>query len=280
MSKSKNDYYFECWMDLMQCIRSNMDRCVGLMDNYQKDSAVSSFLTVTYPDQIDMRLRVMRDEEIRLMEEVKAVSLTAPHLHSYGLRCSNSTLLYGLPGTGKTTFVHALAKKLGLPLITLRAETVLSYRLGETQSNLATVFDYVKNLPCVFFMDELDALGMERGSRRDHAELDRIAIVIMQMLDTLPPGFVLVAYTNRADTLDPALYRRFTRCVELPPFDKTQAVAMVRHTLDAIFPGAYADDEISWLLGEESEYNPSALALWLERAIVASWPGRPNLMKL
>lgn len=248
MSKSKNDYYFECWMDLMQCIRSNMDRCVGLMDNYQKDSAVSSFLTVTYPDQIDMRLRVMRDEEIRLMEEVQAVSLTAPHLHSYGLRCSNST--------------------------------VLSYRLGETQSNLATVFDYVKNLPCVFFMDELDALGMERGSRRDHAELDRIAIVIMQMLDTLPPGFVLVACTNRADTLDPALYRRFTRCVELPPFDKTQAVAMVRHTLDAIFPGAYADDEISWLLGEESEYNPSALALWLERAIVASWPGRPNLMKL
>lgn len=69
---------------------------------------------------------------------------------------------------------------------------------------------YAKRTPCVLCVDEIDAIGMCRGSRDDVAEMSRVTIALMQELDRLPNDVILIGTTNRVDNLDEALIRRFT----------------------------------------------------------------------
>lgn len=133
-----------------------------------------------------------------------------------GVESPNRLLLYGPPGTGKTSIARRLAWQLGLPLITTRSDTLVSSLLGSTSKNIHRVFEYAKRTPCVLFLDEFDALAKARNDAREIGELQRIVIALIQNLDSFPSGCVLVAATNQADMLDPAIWRRFEVVLGLP----------------------------------------------------------------
>lgn len=137
-------------------------------------------------------------------------------LDSFGLPRRQKVLFYGPPGCGKTSAAEGLAAELGLPLLLVRLDAVVSSYLGETASNLRRVFDYAGSGSWIVLFDEFDALGKARDDSLEHGEIKRVLNAFLQMLDAFRGRSILVAATNHEHLLDPALWRRFDEAVEFP----------------------------------------------------------------
>lgn len=125
-------------------------------------------------------------------------------------------LIFGPPGTGKTQSARWIAAQLGLPLLTVRCDTLVSSLLGQTSKNLRRVFEYAQSSPAVLFLDEFDALASARGNERDVGELQRVVVSLLQNIDALEENVVLIAATNHDRLLDPAVWRRFAFQLPMP----------------------------------------------------------------
>lgn len=126
-----------------------------------------------------------------------------------GVHSSPRMLIYGPPGCGKTLAARVIAAELGLPLLTVRCDALVSSLLGQTGRNLRTVFDHAAERPCVLFLDEFDALGKSRAHHSEIGELQRVVIAMLQNLDGLPIDTIVLAATNHEELLDRAVWRRF-----------------------------------------------------------------------
>lgn len=172
-------------------------------------------------------------EVFRNIEQTNKVSM---RLLELGIPYLNSTLLYGEPGTGKTMFGRYVAYKLNLPFAYLNFSFLIDSYLGNTSKNIQRVFDYCKGKPCVLMLDEVDCIGLQRGSGSDGpgGELARVTISLMQELDTLTNEQIVIAATNREDRLDKALKRRFFQKVEITRFGEEERMVMALKFLDDV----------------------------------------------
>ena len=141
-----------------------------------------------------------------------------------GLNPSTNILLVGKPGTGKTMLAKHLANQLDLNLVTLDLSVSMSSLLGKTGQNLRKVFQYVRQNPCVLLLDEFDAIAKRRDDVSDLGEIKRIVNVLLMELDNLPITSVVVATSNHPELLDPAVWRRFDRVIniDIPGQDERQ----------------------------------------------------------
>lgn len=138
----------------------------------------------------------------------------ASQLARAGIPLTRTVLLSGPPGVGKTVGATWLASQLDLPLVTINLAAVTSSFLGSSGRNLRAVFEYAKSGPCVLFLDEFDALAKRRDDESDIGELKRLVNVILVELDRWNGESLIVAATNHAQLLDPAVDRRFDRTIE------------------------------------------------------------------
>ena len=134
-------------------------------------------------------------------------------LEANGLRPSHKLLFCGPPGCGKTATAEVIAAELGLPLVYVRFDSVVSSLLGETASNLGKVFEYIHEDTWVVLFDEFDAIGRSRDDATEHGEIKRVVNAFLQMLDNFHGRSLLIAATNFEQALDPALWRRFDEVV-------------------------------------------------------------------
>lgn len=186
----------------------------------------------------------LSSREKDLLDKILKLNIASIKMAELGINYINSTLLYGESGTGKTTFGRYLAYKTQVPFAYVNFGNLIDSHLGGTQRNLSKVFDYVKNQKCVFMLDEIDAIGTERGLKStDVGEMSRIVISLMQNLDTLSSDVVLLAATNRKDIIDKALLRRFTISHEIRRLSEEERYEMAKLFLDDV--GYSYDDE--WL---------------------------------
>ncbi len=134
-------------------------------------------------------------------------------LESNGLKPSHKLLFCGPPGCGKTVTAEALAGEVGLPLLYIRFDAVVSSLLGETAANLRKVFDYASQENWVILFDEFDAIGRSRDDATEHGEIKRVVNSFLQLLDNFQGRSLVIAATNFEQALDPALWRRFDEIV-------------------------------------------------------------------
>lgn len=165
-------------------------------------------LEIRHPDRFFADLVLHSETEdilLKVMREFRQWDI----LEVNGLRPSHKLLFCGPPGCGKTATAEAIAAELGLPLVYVRFDSVVSSLLGETASNLRKVFDYIEMDTWVVLFDEFDAIGRSRDDATEHGEIKRVVNAFLQMLDNFHGRSVLIAATNFEQALDPALWRRF-----------------------------------------------------------------------
>ncbi len=185
-------------------------------------------------------------------------------------------LFYGPPGTGKTLAATLLGKKNGMEVYRADLSMIVSKYIGETEKNLAEVFDLAENRNWILFFDEGDALFGKRTSTStsNDRHANRETAYLLQRIEDFS-GTVILA-TNLRSNLDEAFARRFQSAVYFPMPDKTLRAALWRNMLPAQWLGEEAEDLIS--SAAETELSGGSIANAVRRcALTLIQTGKQHL---
>ena len=181
------------------------------------------------------------DVKTRLQQTVEWPLRHAAVFARLNVRPASGLLLYGPPGCSKTLLVRALATESGLNFMAVKGPELFSSYVGESERAVRQLFARARQAaPSVVFFDELDALAQHRGgdNKTQSAVGDRVVTQLLTELDGLEPlhGVIVVAATNRPDTIDRALLRpgRLDTTVYVPLPDAATRRAIVEHTIDTM----------------------------------------------
>jgi cell division protease FtsH len=163
------------------------------------------------------------DEAKEELEEIVEFLRNPQKFSRLGGKIPKGALLVGPPGTGKTLLARAIAGEAGVPFFTISGSDFVEMFVGVGASRVRDMFDQAKkNAPCILFIDEIDAVGRSRGAGygggNDEREQTLNQLLVEMDGFEANEGIIIVAATNRADVLDPALLRpgRFDRQVQVP----------------------------------------------------------------
>ena len=157
-------------------------------------------------------------EAVQELSEIKEFLESPQKFQKLGARIPKGALLVGPPGTGKTLLARAVAGEAGVPFFSISGSDFVEMFVGVGASRVRDLFEQAKqNSPCIIFMDEIDAVGRQRGAGMGggHDEREQTLNQLLVEMDGFDSksGIIMLAATNRPDILDPALLRpgRFDR---------------------------------------------------------------------
>jgi len=201
-----------------------------LQESPTRQSPLRRQVAAPVPVDLESRLQLLRIEDDpsidvepiwepsvqRFLEQILSERRHFDELTEHGLSPTRSIIFTGPPGVGKTLAARWIARELHRPLLTLDLSAVMSSFLGRTGANVRHVLDYAKSVDGVLLLDELDSIAKRRDDATDVGELKRLVTVLLQEIDDWPATGLLIAATNHAGLLDPAVWRRFEMRVEFP----------------------------------------------------------------
>lgn len=175
------------------------------------------------------------DEAKQDLEEIVEFLKFPKKFESVGAKIPKGVLLVGPPGTGKTMLARAVAGEANVPFFSISGSEFVEMFVGVGASRVRDLFAKAKkNAPCIIFVDEIDAVGRKRGSGMGggHDEREQTLNQILVEMDGFEQGqnVIVLAATNRADVLDPALLRpgRFDRRVNIGLPDRKDREAILK----------------------------------------------------
>lgn len=186
--------------------------------------------------------------------EMNAVS----ELEVVGLKPRTRAILSGPPGCGKTTLAHHISARIGLPLVVVQSQQVVSSSLGGSGNNIANLFKEARHTDgeVAIFFDEFDALAKARRSVQQacDAETNNITIALLQEFDRFEG--LLFAATNMADGIDAAIWRRFQIQIEIGfPGDEERFAIVKRY----LAPYRVADETVAGIANVLAKASPALI---------------------
>ncbi|MDA9408905.1 ATP-binding protein [Bradyrhizobium sp. CCBAU 45384] len=189
----------------------------------------------------------LNEEGNRVFRDFLTDTQHIDELNAKGLASRLNLLLSGPPGTGKSLLAGHIAASLGRPFYVVRLDSVITSLLGDTGKNIRSVFDFVPSKNAVLFLDEMDAIAKLRDDKNELGELKRVVNTVIQGLDSLDPHAVVIAATNHAHLLDPAIWRRFPYKIEFGPPEVEVRADLWKHFLFEDQDGEQIADPLSVL---------------------------------
>jgi cell division protease FtsH len=190
------------------------------------------------------------DEAVEELHEIKDFLQNPGRYQALGAKIPKGVLLYGPPGTGKTLLARAVAGEAGVPFYSISGSDFVEMFVGVGASRVRDLFEQAKpNAPCIIFVDEIDAVGRQRGAGLGggHDEREQTLNQLLVEMDGFDArgGIILIAATNRPDILDPALLRpgRFDRQIPVgaPDLAGRRAILKVHAKGKPLAPDADLD---------------------------------------
>jgi len=223
------------------------------------------------------------DEAKQELYEVVEFLNSREKFQSLGARIPKGVLLVGPPGTGKTLLARAVAGEAAVPFFSISGSEFVEMFVGVGASRVRDLFDQAKrNTPCIVFVDEIDAVGRQRGAGLggSHDEREQTLNQILTEMDGFDTdtSVIILAATNRPDILDPALLRpgRFDRRVILDRPDQNGRVAILKVHIKEKPINKSVDLEV--LAKQTAGFSGADLAnLVNEAAILAARRGRKTI---
>lgn len=200
------------------------------MDFSKNPSKMTTHKPVTFKDVAGA------DEEKLELEEIIDFLKNPKKYQEIGARIPKGVLLFGSPGTGKTLLAKAVAGEANVPFFSISGSEFVEMFVGVGASRVRNLFKAAKeNAPCIIFIDEIDAVGRQRGAGLGggHDEREQTLNQLLVEMDGFDTnvGIIIMAATNRPDVLDPALLRpgRFDRqiTIDLPDIKARTAILKV-----------------------------------------------------
>lgn len=191
---------------------------------------LANLLSVSYPKSRlgDM---VLNTELAQQLDRIIREQRHAAEILSHGLSPRRKLLLVGPPGTGKTMTASVLAGELGLPLFQVRLDGLITKFMGETAAKLRQIFESTHQTRGVYFFDEFDAIGSQRGLTNDVGEVRRILNSFLQMIEQDDSHSLIIGATNHPDILDNALFRRFDDLLHYELPDEAHIASVLKSRL-------------------------------------------------
>lgn len=190
------------------------------------------------------------DEAKQELQEIVEFLKHPKKFQEVGAKIPKGVLLVGPPGTGKTLLARAVAGEAGVPFFSISGSEFVEMFVGVGAARVRDLFDQAKrNAPCLVFIDELDAVGRQRGAGLGggHDEREQTLNQMLVEMDGFETnaGIIVMAATNRADVLDPALLRpgRFDRkiVVDRPDLEGRKAILKIHSRNKQLAPGVDLD---------------------------------------
>ena len=220
------------------------------------------------------------EEEKEELREIVDFLKNPQKFSELGARIPKGVLLVGPPGTGKTLFAKAVAGESNVPFFSISGSDFVEMFVGTGAARVRDLFDQAKrNMPCIVFIDEIDAVGRQRGAGLGggHDEREQTLNQLLVQMDGFEKndGIIIMAATNRADILDPALLRpgRFDRqiYVNIPDVKGREEIFKVHSRNKPLAP----DVSFKILARMTSGFSGADIANLLnEAAILAARAGR------
>lgn len=201
---------------------------------------IASLLEASYP-KTRVNAMILAAE---LKSQIQRVILEQRHANeilAHGLSLRRKLLLIDPPGTGKTLTASALAGELGLPLFQVRHDALITKYMGETAAKLRQIFDTTSQVRGIYFFDEFDAIGSQRGLVNDVGEIRRVLNSFLLMIEQDRSHSIIIAATNHPDVLDSALFRRFDDVLHYDIPNESQIIELLEQRL-----GRATRREVDW----------------------------------
>lgn len=169
---------------------------------------LAGLLSVSYP-KTRLPEMVLGEETRQPLERMVREYHQQETLREHGLSARRKLLFVGPPGCGKTMTASAIAGELTLPLFSVQLHSLITKFMGETAAKLHLIFGAMAATRGVYFFDEFDAIGTDRGAKNDVGEIRRVLNSFLQFLEQDDSDSIILAATNYVTMLDEALFRRF-----------------------------------------------------------------------
>lgn len=203
---------------------------------------------IYFPEELPENLPLFSDAitraAISLLDEWK----NSEALYALGVSPAKSCLLYGAPGTGKTTLALWLARQLGIPAVVARLDGLISSFLGTTARNVGNLFTFANRYKCLLILDEFDAVAKVRDDPHEVGEIKRVVNALLQNIDARRQVGITIAVTNHEGLLDPAIWRRFEITLQIPKPDMAGRMAIIRRYLPPVVLTEPAEQLLAWLM--------------------------------
>lgn len=201
---------------------------------------LSNLLNASWP-KARLNEMILNEELSEQIQRVVREQRHSARILEHGLAPRRKLLLVGPSGTGKTMTASVFAGELGVPLFAVRLDALLTKFMGEAAAKLRLIFDATSQTRGVYFFDEFDAIGSQRGITNDVGEIRRVLNSFLQMIEQDRSHSLIIAATNHPEVLDHALFRRFDDVLQYDLPSQEQACALLKARL-----GRLTGKRVSW----------------------------------